>query len=145
MSLCNNVNIGNGELVTFGGNNLDAFGRLRVSNPLTIFDSKSIMSKNSLFDESTVNGGTVTYTSNKSTVNLNVTEASGSKTIRQSKRVMSYQPGKSLLIFNTFVMNAQTTNLKQKVGLFDGNNGIFFQDRYGLSNRKTYLYIGSCS
>ena len=125
---CNNVNVGNGDLVYFGGNTVDAFGRLRVSNPLTLFDSKSIMSKNSLFDESTANGGTVTYTSNKSTVNLNVTEASGSKTIRQSKRVMSYQPGKSLLIFNTFVMNAQTENLKQIVGLFDANNGIFFQD-----------------
>ncbi len=111
-----------------GSNAYDAFGRLRVSNPLTIFDSKSIMSKNNLFDESTANGGTVTYTANKSTVNLNVTEAAGSTTIRQSKRVMSYQPGKSLLIFNTFVMNAQTENLKQKVGLFDANNGIFFQD-----------------
>jgi|688.fasta_scaffold74755_3 hypothetical protein len=117
------------EIAGGGGSNAyDAFGRLRVSNPLTIFDSKSIMSKNNLFDESTANGGTVTYTANKSTVNLNVTEAAGSTTIRQSKRVMSYQPGKSLLIFNTFVMNAQTENLKQKVGLFDGNNGIFFQD-----------------
>jgi hypothetical protein len=123
---CENINIGNGQLITIGGNNVDAFGRLRVSNPLTIFDSKSIMSKNTLFDESTANGGSVTYTSNKSTVNLNVTEAAGSKTIRQSKRVMSYQPGKSLLIFNTFVMNTLTANLKQKVGLFDANNGIFF-------------------
>ena len=123
---CNNVNQGNGQLVTFGGNNLDAFGRLRVSNPLTIFDSKNIMSKNSFFDESTTSGGTVTYTSNKSTVNLNITQAVGSKTIRQSKRVMSYQPGKSLLTLNTFVMNTPTTNLKQKVGLFDANNGIFF-------------------
>jgi len=109
-----------------GGNSIDAFGRLRVSNPLTIFDSKNVLSKNSLFDESTANGGTVTYTANKSTVNLNITEASGSKTIRQSKRVMSYQPGKSLLILNTFVMNTATENLKQKVGLFDANNGIFF-------------------
>jgi hypothetical protein len=123
---CNNVNIGNGQLITIGGNNVDAFGRLRVSEPLTIFDSKSIMSKNNLFDESTANGGSVTYTANKSTVNLNVTEAAGSKTIRQTKRVMSYQPGKSLLIFNTFVMNTLTANLKQKVGLFDANNGIFF-------------------
>jgi hypothetical protein len=123
---CENINVGNGQLVTFGGNTLDAFGRLRVSNPLTIFDSKNIMSKNTLFDESTTAGGSVTYTSNKSTVNLNVTEAEGSKTIRQSKRVMSYQPGKSLLIFNTFVMNTLTANLKQKVGLFDANNGIFF-------------------
>ena len=126
MSNCNNVNQGSGSLVTFGGNNLDAFGRLRVSNPLTIFDSKNIMSKNSFFDESTANGGTVTYTANKSTVNLNITEASGSKTIRQSKRVMSYQPGKSLITLNTFVMNEPIANLKQKVGLFDGNNGIFF-------------------
>jgi hypothetical protein len=123
---CDNVNIGNGQLITIGGNNVDAFGRLRVSNPLTIFDSKSIMSQNSLFNATTANGGSVTYTANKSTVNLNVTEAASSKTVRQSNRVMSYQPGKSLLIFNTFVMNTPIANLKQKIGLFDANNGIFF-------------------
>jgi len=106
----------------------DAFGRLRVSNPLTIFDSKNVLSKNSLFDESTTGSATVTYTANKSTVNLNCTEASGDKVIRQSKRVMSYQPGKSLLIFNTFVMDTQTENLEQRVGTFDANNGIFFED-----------------
>jgi len=123
---CDNLNVGSGELITIGGNNVDAFGRLRVSNPLTIFDSKNIMSQNTLFNSTTVNGGSVTYTANKSTVNLNVTEAASSKTVRQSNRVMSYQPGKSLLIFNTFVMNTLTANLKQKVGLFDANNGIFF-------------------
>src|SRR6056300_641933 len=129
MSGCNNVNvepttIGPGD----GSNAYDAFGRLRVSNPLTIFDSKNVLSKNSLFDESTTGSATVTYTANKSTVNLNCTEASGDKVIRQSKRVMSYQPGKSLLIFNTFVMHTQTENLEQRVGTFDANNGIFFED-----------------
>jgi hypothetical protein len=127
MSCCSNVNVT--PIVIGGGTGstaYDAFGRLRVSNPLTIFDSKNVLSKNSFFDESTVNGGTVTYTSNSSTVNLNITEAAGSKTIRQSKRVMSYQPGKSLLILNTFVMKTATANLKQKIGAFDANNGIFF-------------------
>jgi hypothetical protein len=122
---CDNVNVTT-QPISVGGNNVDAFGRIRVSNPLTIFDSKSIMSQNSLFDPSTASGASITYTANKSTVNLNVTEAASSKAIRQSKRVMSYQPGKSLLIFNTFVMNTLTANLKQKVGLFDANNGIFF-------------------
>jgi hypothetical protein len=122
---CENLNITT-QPVSIGGNNVDAFGRLRVSEPLTIFDSKNIMSQNNLFAETTANGGSVVYTANKSTVNLNVTEAASSKTVRQSKRVMSYQPGKSLLIFNTFVMNTLTANLKQKVGLFDANNGIFF-------------------
>ena len=126
---CNNVNteptvISGGD----GSTAYDAFGRLRVSNPLTIFDSKNILSKNNLFDESLTGSGTVSYISNKSTVNLNVTTASGDKVIRQSKRVMSYQPGKSLLNFNTFVMNTQTENLEQRVGMFDANNGIFFED-----------------
>jgi hypothetical protein len=124
---CNNVNV---EPTVIGGGDgstaYDAFGRLRVSNPLTIFDSKNVMSKNSLFDEDLTGSGTVTYTANKSTVNLNVTTASGDKVIRQSKRVMSYQPGKSLLILNTFVMNTPEADLKQKVGTFDSNNGIFF-------------------
>ena len=126
---CNNVNV---EPTVIGGGNgstaYDAFGRLRVSNPLTIFDSANVMSKNNLFDESLTGSGTVTYTANKSTVNLNVSTASGDKVIRQSKRVMSYQPGKSLLILNTFVMNAQESGLEQRVGTFDANNGIFFED-----------------
>jgi len=124
---CNNVNV---EPTVIGGGDgstaYDAFGRLRVSNPLTIFDSKNVMSKNTLFDEALTGSGTVSYTANKSTVNLNVTTASGDKVIRQSKRVMSYQPGKSLLILNTFVMNTPEEDLKQKVGTFDANNGIFF-------------------
>ena len=127
---CNNVNV---EPTVIGGGDgstaYDAFGRLRVSNPLTIFDSSNIMSKRTdQFDESTSGSATVTYTANKSTVNLNCTEASGDKVIRQSKRVMTYQPGKSLLHFSTFVMNTQTENLEQRVGMFDANNGIFFED-----------------
>ena len=126
---CNNVNSETQNvIITPGGTGTDAFGRLRVSEPLTIFDSKNTMSKNNLFDESLTGSGTVTYTANKSTVNLNVTTASGDKVIRQSKRVMSYQPGKSLLNLNTFVMNEQTANLEQRVGMFDANNGIFFED-----------------
>ena len=124
---CNNVNTETQPvIITPGGTGTDAFGRLRVSNPLTIFDSKNVMSKNTLFDEALTGSGTVTYTANKSTVNLNVTTVSGDKVIRQSKRVMSYQPGKSLLILNTFVMQTPEENLKQKVGTFDANNGIFF-------------------
>ena len=139
---CNNVNV---EPVVIGGGDgstaYDAFGRLRVSNPLTIFDSKNIMSKNNLFDESLTGSGTVSYSSNKSTVNLNVTTASGDKVIRQSKRVMSYQPGKSLLNLNTFVMNAQEENLSQRVGMFDANNGIFFEDTGAIYRfvRRTYV------
>ena len=135
------VHVVNNVIGTQTSSAYDAFGRLRTSNPLTIFDSANIMSKNDLFDESLTGSGAVTYTSNKSTVNLNVTTASGDKVIRQSKRVMSYQPGKSLLILNTFVMNAQESGLEQRVGTFDANNGIFFEDTgtgYQIV-RRTYV------
>ena len=129
MSSCNNVNV---EPTVIGGGDgstaYDAFGRLRVSNPLTIFDSKNIMSKNNLFDEAIVGASsTVTYSTDKSTVNLNVDTPTSSYVIRQSKRVMSYQPGKSLLHFSTFVMDTAQTNLAQRVGMFDNDNGIYFE------------------
>jgi hypothetical protein len=129
MSACNNVNteptvIGGGD----GSTAYDAFGRLRVSNPLTIFDSKNVMSKNNLFDEAIVGASSsVTYSTDKSTVNLNVDTPTSSYVIRQSKRVMSYQPGKSLLHFSTFVMDTAQTNLAQRVGMFDNDNGIYFE------------------
>ena len=113
--------------VSIGGTNVDAFGRLRVSNPFTIFDSQNRYQKDNQFDESTASGGTVTYTLNESTVNLNVTTTSGSEVVRQSYRVMPYQPGKSLLLLATFVMAAGQTNLRQRVGYFNTDNGVFFQ------------------
>jgi hypothetical protein len=113
--------------VSIGGTNVDAFGRLRVSNPFTLFDSQNRYQKDNQFAESTATGGTVTYTLNESTVNLNVTSSSGSKTVRQSYRVMPYQPGKGLLFLGTFVMAAGQANLRQRVGYFNPDNGVFFQ------------------
>jgi hypothetical protein len=124
---CNNVNIGSGELVTFGGANLDAFGRLRVSEPFTLFDSQNRYAEDDQFSSSTVNGASITFASNESSVNMSVDTTSGSKAIRQTFRRMPYQPGKSLLILTTFCMNVAKANLRQRVGYFDENNGIFLE------------------
>ena len=113
--------------VSIGGTNVDAFGRLRVSNPQTIFDSQNRYQKDNQFDDSTATGGTVTYVLDESTVNLNVTTTSGSTAIRQTFRTMPYQPGKGLLVLATFVMSDAQTNLRQRVGYFNTDNGVFFQ------------------
>lgn len=113
--------------VAINGTNTDAFGRLRVSNPYTLFDSQNRYQKDNQFDESTASGGTVTYSLNESTVNLNVTTTSSSEVVRQSYRVMPYQPGKGLLVLATFVMSAAQANLQQRVGYFNTENGVFFQ------------------
>ena len=130
---CTNVNIGGGQLVTFGGVNLDAFGRLRVSEPFTLFDSQNRYAEDDQYSSSTVNGASITFATNESSVNMSVDTTSGSKAVRQTFRRMPYQPGKSMLILTTFCMNAPKANLRQRVGYFDVNNGIFLE-KNGTSN-----------
>jgi hypothetical protein len=105
----------------------DAFGRLRVSNPLTLFDSSHRYRDNGLWNTDTANGGTAVFSANEGLVNLNVTGTNGSEVLRETTKVFSYQPGKSLLVFNTFVMAPAQNDLVQKVGYFGTENGIYIQ------------------
>jgi hypothetical protein len=105
----------------------DAFGRLRVSTPLTLFDSSHRYKDNGLWNTSTASGGTAVFSANEGLVNLNVTTTSGSQVLRETTKVFSYQPGKSLLVLNTFVMAPAQTNLRQRVGYFGTDNGIYIQ------------------
>ena len=113
--------------VSIGGVNVDAFGRVRSSSPYTLFDSQNRYAKNDLWSETTATGGTVTYDANASTVELNVTTTSGSEVVRQTYRSFSYQPGKGLLTFNTFVMGASKTGVRMRVGYFNTQNGVFLE------------------
>jgi hypothetical protein len=58
---------------------------------------------------------------------MDVSTASGAEVVRQTFRSFPYQPGKGLLVLTTFVMNAAKTNLRQRVGYFGVQNGVFFQ------------------
>ena len=118
---------------TASGTATDAFGRLRVSEPLTLFDSFHRYQDNGKYITSTSGTANTQHQPNESVVDLNVGTASGDKCYRETKRVFAYQPGKSLLIMNTFVMNAQKTNLRQRVGYFNSQNGIFLEND-GTSN-----------
>lgn len=132
------------EPVSVGGTSADAFGRLRVSPPVTIFDSQNRYAKSSDFDESLSGSATSTHAPNESSVLLNVTSASGDKVVRETKRVFPYQPGKSLLVMNTFVMPTAHANLRCRVGYFGVQNGVFFE-RAGTALRmvrRTYTSGG---
>lgn len=111
----------------FSATSLDAFGRLRVANPYTLFDSQNRYQKDPQFSESLTGSATATYVANESSVDMATTTASGDKAIRQTYRVFPYQPGKSLMVLATFVMGAGKTGLRQRVGYFNADNGVFFQ------------------
>jgi hypothetical protein len=117
----------NGITTTANPVSQDAFGRLRVSNPLTLFDSSHRYKDNGLWATSTASGGAAVFSANEGLVNLNVNTTSGSQVLRETFKVFSYQPGKSLLVMTTFVMAPTKTNLRQRVGYFGTDNGLYIQ------------------
>jgi len=114
--------------VSIGGTNTDAFGRLRVSQPYTLFDSQNRYAADNQFDVATTGTGTTTFLSNEAAVKMEVTGAGVGTVTRQSFRSFPYQPGKGLLVLATFVMDSsQSLNLTQRVGYYNDSNGVFFQ------------------
>lgn len=105
----------------------DAFGRLRVSEPYTLFDSQQRFSIDESFVSNTANGGTVTYLTNQSSANLSTTSTLNSYAARETKYIFTYQPGKSLLALTTFCMAPAASGLVQRVGYFGSENGIFLE------------------
>ena len=105
----------------------DAFGRARISQPLTLFDSSHRYADNGLWAEDTTGTASSTFNVNEGLVELDVDSASGDEIIRETTKVFSYQPGKSLLVMNTFIFDAPKTNLRQRVGYFGADNGIYLE------------------
>tara|TARA_R110000868_G_scaffold325939_2_gene586814 strand:+ start:2502 stop:4103 length:1602 start_codon:yes stop_codon:yes gene_type:complete len=135
-----NANITGGNVATtIGGTNLDAFGRLRVSDPYTLFDSQNLYIDGDQFSNITATSGTVTYVANESSFNLAVTAANGSSVIRQCRTTQAYQPGKSLLTMNTFAMATLIAGCRQRVGYFTASNGVYFE----AAGETLYLVIRS--
>jgi len=106
----------------------DAFGRLRTSNPLTLFDSSHRYRDNNLWDSLIVGtGSTIGFATTQGLVNIGIGTTAGCSVIRETTKVFSYQPGKSLLVMNTFVPASPKENLRQRVGYFGADNGMYFE------------------
>lgn len=109
------------------GSNTDAFGRLRISQPYSLFSYQSQYDIGSvLWENSTTGTASVTHLPNESSASLSVGTSNGDKVIRQTKPYFRYQPGKSHLILITAVINP-AANVRKRLGYFDDNDGVFFE------------------
>ena len=121
--------------VSIGGTNTDAFGRVRVSEPYTLFDSQNRFAADINFDTAITGTGSSTWQTNQSSVAMTVTSGGVGSVVRQTFRVFPYQPGKGLLLLATFVMSGSVSaNLTQRVGYFSTQNGVFFQRTSGINS-----------
>lgn len=137
-------------------NTMDAFGKLRVSAPNTLLDIRVPGQDASGLG----NTGTTGYSQNDIQICYNVSGSGGVGAtaykvcnnsqndiyvtgnytfINQSRKYCTYQPGKSLLIMATGMMDAigslpngitganNTPGMKSKIGYFDDYNGLYFE------------------
>lgn len=102
----------------------DAFGRQRVVNPVTLFDSQLEYGLSPYVWETT-GSGTVTHVPADSAAHLS-TDA-GEVVARTTYQYFRYQPGKSQLIMLTGVIGDKVEGSVKRVGYFDAQNGLFFE------------------
>lgn len=113
---------------TLGPTATDAFGRFRTSDPFTLFDNSSKYYDNvDGFVNYTASGGSTLHNVNSSALAMTVDGTNGSLVYRESTRVFAYQPGKSLLVLETFCMAPARAGLRQRVGYFDSANGFYLE------------------
>ena len=106
----------------------DAFGRLTVVNPFTLFDSSHRYRDNGLWATGvTGSGSTAAFNPNQGLVDLTIGVTSGNHVYRETTKVFPYQPGKSLQILSTFTMNSAKSGLRQRTGYFGSANGFYVE------------------
>ena len=121
MSFVKTVRIGDGA-------NLDAFSRLRVSDPVSLYDMQMQYDLAPLrWESAIVAGGSIAHTPNNSAATLTVNGANGAQITFQSRNYFRYFPGRSQMIAMTFTMGAAVANVRRRVGYFDDNDGVFLE------------------
>lgn len=109
---------------------LDAFSRVRVSNPLGLFDAQFTYDLQPLIYEQLINGTGAAIAHDATDRNALMTFAStptGGETSMQSYEHMRYQPMKSQEVAVTFNFIEGVANCLKFAGYSDGTNGFEFQ------------------
>lgn len=132
------------QLVKDISGSYDAFNRLRISNPYSLFDCKLLYDKQPLlWDELQVSGsGTSSvHNSNEAAVLMSVSNNTAGRLIRQTYQTFNYQPGKSQLIMMSGILGSQEDGIVRCIGQYNSSNGIFFQsgpDDYYIVKRTSF-------
>ena len=107
-------------------------GRLKVSNPEVIFfNTFQYGTETDVWETSTTSGGAATFDATISAVAMSVGSTSGSECVRQTINVQRYIPGRSSELTFAVRLTSPVAGIRRRFGLFDGVDGIYFEDNGG--------------
>ena len=103
--------------------------RIKISDYQTdFFNTFQYGKETDVWDESTTLGGSATWNTDTNWVYMAVGSTQGSKVIRQTRNVMRYIPGRSSTLTYAIRLQTPVTGIRRRLGLFDENNGFYFED-----------------
>jgi hypothetical protein len=109
------------------GPNLDAFGRLRVSQNHILLSSAFRFDLLPLLWEQSVSGGaSIAHQPNEGAALFTV-PAAVSSAVMQTREYFLYRTGQSILVAKTFAMGATPAGVVKQSGYYDAANGVFFR------------------
>ena len=136
---------GQTNIVSFRDTSSDAFGRLRVSEPHTIFESYNRFGiSNTRWNYITTGTANVSFSNTEGCVHMTIGQGATDSITYETKKVFPYQPGKSLLIMMSTTFAEPKANLTQRLGFYGANNGIYLEQvgDAPLSPGYSSAYIG---
>lgn len=120
----------------------DVLGRLKVSHHQNIYDADFTYSPQPLRWESiNVGGGSITHVPGEGGVRMRLSTAAGDINIRQSRPYHRYQPGKTMYMATAVNFGQAQTNQVQRVGFFDGGNGVFFEQADPTADNPSGMFV----
>jgi len=132
------VSVGAGASIAITGQNLDAFGRLRVSEPFTLADYSHVYGEElELLTKTVGAASTTTSSATEAAIILSVGTGATDYAVHQSRMYHHYMPGKSQYILESFNFREPRNNTYKAIGYFDEYNGVFVK-QVGIGTTARY-------
>jgi hypothetical protein len=107
----------------------DAFGRQRIANQFTLADYSHVYGNglNEMLTQKSGSASEVIKNGFQAKASLVVGSGTNDFVVYQSRKYHYYRPGKSQLVFSSFNFHDPREGTNKRIGYFDNNNGIYFQ------------------
>jgi hypothetical protein len=127
------VHLNDALTVQYGSDSLSAFGSLPVYSQVSLFESSFSNGRNAgAWELITATGGTTSYFTQSSTLDLIVGPTVGSRVLNEQHGYNFYTPGQAQTILLTTVFGTSQSGVTKRAGYYNDLDGLYFEQSNGV-------------